>query len=252
MLNFKGLTSFLRNAVVVAFIAGASLIASAQVNIVGTVTDSASGRPIAGAYIQFIDFGSCWTSSAGSDSVGRFATRVNNYCHVVATDSGYSPWFGEVSSYFGDTLNADTLTIILARGGAIIGQVIDSTTHLPIPYATIATVAYPFDSLPPQNPYRGATADSNGRYVVSVAPGMYAVYANAYNYGMRWGPASTTQNGADVLDVKLDSTVREDVYLPNADSRSAELDCRLRNAWHTARAIVFYTQRRIRKLYVVD
>src|ERR1035437_2623662 len=100
MLNNKGLTIILRNTLVVALIAGATLIASAQVNFVGFVPDSASGRPIAGPYIQFIDFGSCWTSSAGSDSVGRFATRVNNYCHVVATDSGYSPWFGDVSSYF--------------------------------------------------------------------------------------------------------------------------------------------------------
>lgn len=183
--------------------------------ITGTVTDSGSGGPVAGIYVEVYDSSGSYESYVRTDASGKY--------RVLGLDPGsYKVQFfdddgsGYRSEFYNDhtTLDsADSITVTdrgvtqginasLAKAGTITGTVTDATTHGPV--AGVFVTAYSSVGF-----YEGtAITDANGQYTTSgLEAGSYRVdfqpdnQTNSSNYRSEYYDNQRSSDAADPIAV---------------------------------------------------
>ena len=136
--------------------------------LTGTVTDSSTNAPIAGAQINVAPLG----ASTVTDASGHYSLTLPVGAYdVTASHFGYTPLTQSASITDGNTTTLD-FALVAAPSGSLSGTVSDSSAN-PIANATVTINGTP---IPP------ATTDANGHYsFASVPNGTYNVTATAGN-----------------------------------------------------------------------
>jgi|GEM_PF-1642622 len=159
----------------------------------GTVTDSGSGRPVAGARIRAVG-GVDRATSSNQDGLyrlrlpaGSYDVTVTAYAYMPSTTSG-------VAIAEAETTTRD-FTLTLGPAHSVSGVVTNLVTGLPIPGAQVRVLSTP---LPP------ATTDATGSYQFPIVPeGTYDIQATAP--GFRPGTQSIVVDQDVVANFVLDS-----------------------------------------------
>ncbi|HEX9562482.1 MAG TPA: carboxypeptidase regulatory-like domain-containing protein [Gemmatimonadaceae bacterium] len=156
----------------------------------GTVTDAASGAPIAGASVTTQPA----TTTAITNSQGAFTISgvpAGSY-NVTASHAGYSP--GSANGVVGPG-QAVTVNIALAPvPGTISGVITNASNGAPIAGATVSTVP----------PTATVTTNAQGSYTIpNVPPGTYTVNATSAGFNPNSAPAAVTSSQVATTDIAL-------------------------------------------------
>jgi hypothetical protein len=162
-------------------------------SISGTVTDSSTTLPIAGASVSCTGTPICTGTTTASNGTYTLSNLASGTYSVQVTASGYANGSATVPVTSGS--NSPQGFSLTPNPGSITGTVTDSVTHAPISGANITCSATPACA--------GTTTAGNGTYTLSgLSEGTYQVTAAATNYqsqtiAVTVGPGGTpTQNFA--------------------------------------------------------
>jgi hypothetical protein len=159
----------------------------------GTVTDSASGSPIAGARIRAVG-GVDRSTSANRDGFYRLRVPAGSY-DVTVTAYAYVQSSASGVAIVEDQTTTRDFALTLGPAHSVSGTVTNLATGLPIAGAQVRILSTP---LPP------ATTDANGSYQFPIVPeGIYDIQASAL--GFRPGTQSIAVVQDLVIDFVLDS-----------------------------------------------
>ena len=153
------------------------LLATMTYPVSGTVTDAATGVPLAG--VEIFHAG---TLLAESDALGRYAFDLPNGSYALATST---------TSRTGETY--DPLTLVVTVNGAsvvrdialvastwtITGAVVDALTGLPIAAAVVTAIG---PALPGPGHSLRAVTDAEGGFHLLLPPGAYTLNVSAPGY----------------------------------------------------------------------
>ena len=149
--------------------------------ISGTVTDGSS-KPVAGATVTFTSSDGTTTQNTVTDGNGNYT--LPNVPPTTYTGVATDPATGGVSAVSAPVIvtanSSATVNFVLKAGpGSVTGRVVDASTNLPIPGATVT-----FSSGTPPAVVTTGTTDKTGTYNVTGVPaGTYSVTASAPGYG---------------------------------------------------------------------
>jgi Carboxypeptidase regulatory-like domain len=171
--------------------------------VTGTVMDSITGRPAAGAVVVAERLGAYSQTPATTDATGRFemALADDHYNFSVRAKDRVCIAITDRECLAGDTLELPPFKLI--GGGFIAGQVLSAATGQAIAVANdggpivigLLGPAQPLGKV--VSPSRMATVDSAGRYTVRAAPGEnFPYFINFRGDRMAW---NTTKEPAIVV-----------------------------------------------------
>ena len=169
-----------------------------QGELAGTVRDTVADQAVANADVQLAPGGQhIVTDSAGTFAFHRLEPGIYR---LTASKDGYeSP--DPVSIRVEGGKSADAALALVPSLGHIVGTVTDADTGTAIAGATVATDPASAE----------AVTDSDGRYVLGVSPGTFAVQASAAAYvSTASGPVEVSAGGSVTVDLSLSAAITYD------------------------------------------
>jgi len=156
----------------------------------GTVTDSDTGTPIAGAQVRAVG-GVTRSGLTRNDGTYHLGSVPGGSYDMTVTSFGYNPGTAPGVMVVDGQTTIQNFTLMRGPAHSVSGTVSSNATGLPIPGATVRILSTP---IPP------ATTDTNGMYAFpSVPEGTYDMQASAGGF------ASRTVSGVVVnMDVVVD------------------------------------------------
>lgn len=186
---------------------GISVILQKGGSVSGTVTDSATGAPIAGVMVVAFDASGSFFQSASTDATGAYTLVGMNGSYKLNFWGGdyLQGWYGGDSRQTATSLTvaAQTATTginkALTKGGSITGTITDSATGTVIPYAGVAA----FDATSGEVAGYGSS-DANGSYsITGLATGSYKVRFSGAGYLEQWSGGTGDQASAVAVAVTV-------------------------------------------------
>jgi len=158
----------------------------------GTVTDSVTGNPIAGAQVRAVG-AVTRTGTTQADGTYHLGGVPEGSYDMTVTAFGYSPGMATVAVVNGQT-TVQNFALNAGAAHRVSGTVTNSATGLPVAGATVRIQGTP---IPP------ATTDADGMYAFAVVPdGTYDIMATAP--GLRPSTQSVTVDQDVVVNFALD------------------------------------------------
>jgi protocatechuate 3,4-dioxygenase beta subunit len=163
--------------------------------VTGTVTEAATGTPIAGAFIKIMQ-GSVTFASTMTDNLGRYSITgmsPNTY-NVRASCNGYQTNLQTTTLVAGQTNTVDFS--LSTERGSVSGSIQDAS-HNPVPWTTVR-------ALQNNNVLATTRTGLDGLYTLTgLAPGDYIIRATATNLQVALQPATVTDGHTTIADFIL-------------------------------------------------
>jgi hypothetical protein len=177
-------------------------------SISGTVTDSLTGLPLEGVWVEVFTTAGGYVSSAFTDASGHYTVGpvlAGDYRVGFFGPPYMGEWWNDQPDFYGaDPVSvadgASTLGIdaALARGGSISGTVTDSLTGLPLVGVGVSAYSLSWEFR------RSAYTDASGQYTVDgLAAGDYHVEFSGVGYAAEWWDNEPDFYSADPVSVAL-------------------------------------------------